>query len=155
MVSLGLYTALFPTLKQNLMQTLCSLNCAMFQVHQNYQWNSTCSYLTSCYITSNATALFQAGCVTEQILIYVNIVVVVVCASSTSVISWSGQKLYDCIQELPPVLVELNIQTVCHKCVMDQICILVNRVNDKSYIQVTKFSQKVRSVLVKIPIRKH
>ena len=61
-VSLGLYSAFFPTLKQNLMQTHCSLNCAIFYVHQNHQWNSTCLYLTNCYVTSSAEALFQAGC---------------------------------------------------------------------------------------------
>jgi hypothetical protein len=49
----------------------------------------------------------------------------------------------DCIQELPLVLVELNIQTVYHKCVMDHVCKSVNRVNVESFMQKTKvLSQK-------------
>jgi hypothetical protein len=54
--------AVFPSLKQSLLQTNCSFISTGFWVNQNHKWNNTHLFLTRHYSTiTPATAIFHAG----------------------------------------------------------------------------------------------
>lgn len=55
------YILFFPSLKHNVMQTLCPFKSAIFQVRYNFDCNNTPLYVTRYYpAVTCGTALFQA-----------------------------------------------------------------------------------------------